>query len=192
MEEMGSPPPLSEQEKKDNKTLMGAMPFGVIAAFVVIAVTGGLTLSGTINLAGRTDSLPDYGSRMEFTFKYLTLPAVWMVVVILNVIFQRSRTGALNPLNGRDIYFQKQANILQNSFEQFILSAFAQAILVAFINEQWTLRTIPWVNFLFVIGRIEFAIGYPNYRTFGMFCGFIPTTGMLGVAVYKFVEHLFF
>lgn len=90
------------------------------------------------------------------------------------------------------MFFKKQSNILQNTFEQFILSAFAQFILISFLDEVWTLRTIPWINFLLLIGRITFYIGYPMYRAFGMFCGFIPTMGMICVAVYKFFEHLFF
>jgi len=108
------------------------------------------------------------------------------------VIVQRNKTGALNPLGEREIFLRKQANILQNSFEQFILSAFALFILVAFINEEWTLRTIPCVNFLLFFGRVTFFLGYPTYRTFGLFLGFIPTAAMFGVATYKFLEHLFF
>jgi len=177
---------------EDKKRLARVFPILGGAAIILIGATGGICLSGVVNLAGRTTELSNYGERLEFTAKYLTMGVLWLVFMIFYVIFQRGRTGAVNPMAGGDYAFQKQANILQNSFEQFIMSAFAQICLVAFLDEKWTMRTIPWVNFLFIIGRITFLIGYPMKRTFGIFCSVFPTTGMIFVALYKFIEHLFF
>ncbi|OXA37622.1 uncharacterized protein LOC110862349 [Folsomia candida] len=174
------------------ETIKGTWTY--IAAIVFIAISGGLCLGDVIDLSGRSVKLPlaTFSARAEFTFRYLTLGVLSVLCTIFLVIFQRVTTGTVNPLAGQEDKVQKQANILQNSFEQFIISAFAQLCMVSFIGEKYTLRVIPWVNFCFIIGRFFFVIGYPSKRAFGVFLSLIPNVGMVGVCVYKFVEHLFF
>lgn len=136
-------------------------------------------------------TLTNYGERLEFTAKFLTLGAFWMLFNVYLVIFQRVTTNTLDPMGGQEDNLKKQANILQNSLEQFVISTTAQICLVAFLNEKYTLRTIPWVNWTFFLGRIFFWLGYPNKRAFGIFCSLIPNVGMVGFCLYKFMEHLF-
>jgi hypothetical protein len=130
---------------------------------------------------------------LEFTLKYQILGVVWLICAIFLVILRRVSTGAFNPLAGtnREMFLQGQANVLQNSFEQFIISVFAQLCLVAYMDGEYTIRIIPWVNFSFLIGRIAFWLGYPAYRGFGMLLGLGPTLAMTAVTVYKMMEHLF-
>jgi hypothetical protein len=51
--EEGKPPPLTAEEQQDKrKALVTVCPVLIISALIYMGVTGGLCLSGTVNLGG--------------------------------------------------------------------------------------------------------------------------------------------
>lgn len=45
------------------------------------------------------------------------------------------------------------------------------------------------MNVTWLIGRITFVIGYPNYRPFGVALSFWPSMVASGYAMFKFVQE---
>jgi len=121
-----------------------------------------------------------YSNKLEFTVKHLSLGVLWSLISILMVILRRLSIGAINPLanQNREMYLKRPAMVLQNSLEQFIISSFGQISLISYIPNWAVVKVVPWINFLFFVGRISFTIGCPKYRTFGMLMTLAPNIGM--------------
>lgn len=89
---------------------------------------------------------------------------------------------------GREDKIAAQKNILQNTLEQVVLSLVTQISLIAFLTAEQVLKVIPFMNLLWIFGRIFFILGYPNYRSFGFSITFFPTAAAALFTVYKFAE----
>jgi len=139
------------------------------------------------------DALKTFADKLEFTMKYQVLGMLWLVIWVLVVVGERIYTGALNPLakESREEYVQYYKNIMTNSVEQFLLSAFAQIIMIASLDGECTHKSIPWINFSFLLGRITYAAGYPRYRLFGLQLSLYPIIGMTAIGIYKLGAHFF-
>lgn len=138
------------------------------------------------------EMLKGFSARIEYSLRFQTLYVTWLMFNVFATIHGRMRNMALNPLvESTEAPMLGLKNILTNSFEQFIISAFSQLILVSFAMPETVLRVIPLVNILQLIGRITFFIGYPKLRSFGMVCTLIPNAVMVGYNLYRLVGFMF-
>lgn len=132
-----------------------------------------------------------YAGRVEFTLRYQTLLVFWLAVNVLITIYGRLISMAINPLNEQsEQHVQAHKNILTNSYEQIVLSVFAQLIFISFASADCILKTIPLVNIIQFIGRITFFAGYPLKRSFGFLCTSAPTLILVVYNMYKFISFL--
>ena len=81
--------------KRQKKNVMIMMA----AAFAVMAIAFGLTLSGTVNLAGKAaqSSGSTEFDKVTFTAKYFSIHALWFAIAIGNVARHRVN---IQPLAG--------------------------------------------------------------------------------------------
>lgn len=138
-----------------------------------------------------TEMVKGYAGRIEYTFRYQTLLAIWLMFNILATIQVRLSNMAINPLDEKSeqrVHMVK--NILTNSFEQIVLSVLAQLIFVSFAAPECILKVIPLVNVIQFVGRIAFFAGYPFKRSFGFTCTMLPTMALVVYDAYKFVSFL--
>lgn len=132
-----------------------------------------------------------YAGRVEFALRYQTLLVFWLMFNVLATIYCRISRLAINPLDEKsEQQVQMYKNILTNSYEQIVLSVFAQLIYISFASPQCILKTIPLVNIIQFIGRITFFAGYPMKRSFGFICTSFPTTILVLYDLYKFFSFL--
>ena len=72
------------------------------------------------------------------------------------------------------------------------VSVRTQLALVAYLTPLMTIRLIPMLNYLWFIGRIMFALTYPDYRGAGFSLTVCPTTIALCYVLFKlFATELF-
>lgn len=172
-----------------------------LAAFfvssLIIAGVIYFSLNDTLKLYPKSITKPDalkgFNARFEYAVRYQTLLTLWLVFMVNWVIYTRITRGALNPLvETTEKYAQMQKNILTNSIEQLVMSAFLQYAFVSFADPGLVMRLIPAVNVVQFIGRIAFFFGYPLYRTLGISLTLSPNLLMVGYNVYKFGSYLSF
>jgi len=137
--------------------------------------------------------ISSYWHKLEFVLCYQSLAISWILFNMFYIIAKRIKSGTGDPLEGNsDPGVQEAKNIMQNSIEQFLMSAFAQIICISFMDKSLLIKVIPMVNILFLIGRITFWLGYPKYRTFGFMCSAVPNTLIINYNLIKFIQSLFF
>jgi len=164
--------------------------YGTTAAIVFIGVLGYLLQSQRISLHGNfsPEKASGFGSKVEVTFRFLILPTLWILANILYVMWSRVRhPEALDPLNDYEHLVEVPRNILKNSIEQVVLSVIAQLAVISYLSGPEVAKIIPATNLLFLIGRIIYAATYPRLRSFGFCLSFLPSSGLVGYALYKFV-----
>ena len=66
-----------------------------------------------------------------------------------------------------------------------LLSLITQVSLIAFLTADETLKLIPLLNLLWVVGRVTFYLGYPKYRSFGFATTYMPSCLAAIYAAYK-------
>ena len=136
--------------------------------------------------------IASYWHKLEFVLCYQTLGIAWILFNMFYVISKRINSPTIIPTEEDTSELLVAKNIMQNSIEQFLMSAFAQIISISFIDKVILLKVIPLINILFVIGRVAFWLGYPKYRTFGFMCSAIPNTLLINYNLIKFIQNLFF
>jgi len=164
--------------------------YGTTAAIVFIGVLGYLLHSQRISLHGNfsPEKASGFGSKVEVTFRFLILPTLWILANIIYVMWSRvQHPEALDPLNDFEHLVEVPRNILRNSIEQLVLSVVAQLAVISYLSGPEVAKIIPATNLLFFIGRIIYAATYPTFRSFGFCLSFIPSTGLVGYALYKFI-----
>lgn len=130
--------------------------------------------------------LSDYSSRLRYVIIHLTPGISWVIFSSYLVITKRMTTPAINPLLDFEDVVTAEKNNLTNSIEQFLMSAVSQLILVIHLKSSVVLKAIPALNLLFIIGRIAFWLGYPNYRTFGICVSSLPVVAIAAINLYEF------
>ena len=165
---------------------------GIAAGIVVIGVLSWLLSTNRLSLSGnvKADQVSGLGSKLEFTFKMLALPLIWVLgsnatVCLLRLI----RVQAIDPLNYREELIEVPVNVLSNSIEQLILTAFGQLAVVIHLNGPEIVRIIPLVNFLFIIGRTAYALGYPKWRSFGFTLTALPSALLIVYAAWNVLRN---
>lgn len=167
---------------------------GVVSALVLVIASFLLVNFDAIILSGSTkpSTLIDFQSKLQFTVKYLQLPGFCFFLTIMNTSIRRGTGQANNPLAGDEHLIQTSKNVLQNTLEQFIFTASVQLALIAYLDGIAVAKVIPLLNYLFVIGRIGFVAGYPNYRSFGFTVSFLPNGIAILFAGYKLLAEQMF
>ena len=93
------------------------------------------------------EDLPNHNSRIKFVCQLSIYPIYWLIfcfmgVVLFNVLWNHHRT-----------LVRKMNNIFLISILHFLQSFIAQCVLVLFLDARLTLRYIPALVFLFILGR---------------------------------------
>jgi hypothetical protein len=172
----------SKLVKRKEKTL-------IICAFVVLLIFAYALIAhfDFSKYQSASDvNLTHIGPRIKYVLQHSTLGVTWLLFCMFYVISRRVGTLAANPLAGHEIT-EAAKNIFNNSVEQFIMSIMSQLILVTHIEPNCILNVIPVINILFIIGRIMYWFGYPNYRGGGFALTVIPTIAVICFNTYKFV-----
>lgn len=169
---------------------------GSLVCVVFIAILSFIMIDDNyLNIGSNGLAFPisSYWHKLEFVLCYQSIGISWILFNMFYVISKRVNTRAIDPTaDDNDSGVLMARNIMQNSIEQFLMSAFAQIISISFIDSSLITKTIPLINILFLIGRITFWLGYPRYRTFGFMCSAIPNTLLINYNLIKFIQSLFF
>lgn len=173
-----------QQQQQANKMKYTHM----CGAFVVFIIAFPMSMTGYLPLAKTTETeLPSTGDKYAFACKWFSLQVAWMLIANINVGKQRIKVAL--PASGHDHLIEKEKNILQNSLEQSFMSIVAQLTLIASLSSAATIKLVPLINVLWLIGRIAFVYGYPDKRLFGFFLSFYPTLGMVTAATYYVITN---
>ena len=167
---------------------------GIAAGTVFIGFLWWLLSSERLSLSGNftAEKIGTFGTKLEFTLKFLVLPLVWLFGCQSTICFLRViRSQAIDPLNGYEDLIEVPRNILSNSVEQFIFSAVGQLTVMHYLSGVDVVRVIPLVNILFVLGRIAYTVGYSKWRSFGFSLTALPNALLIGYALVKFVTTHF-
>lgn len=119
------------------------------------------------------------GQRLVYTIRCELFSLFTVLVCVLEIIKKRYSTTAMDPVRGRgsDHLVEVKVRLLQNTCEQLFLHFVAMLILCTFLDNR-SMKAIPILVSLFVIGRIVYKIGYeisPMKRQFGFGVTFLPT-----------------
>ena len=184
----------SKIDPTTNMTTFQIVSVGFFAFFALSALLTWLVVSNKINLAGRLNpnDIKSFGARFEFLLRYQCLPLTFLIFMVSVVIHKRFHSPAINPMVGFEHVVQPHKNILQNSFEQYLLSFIAQLGLLCHLSSYNVLRYIPLLNVFFVLGRVLFFVGYPKYRTVGFLFAYVPTMIANGLNLFMLGRFLDF
>lgn len=179
--------PLSATEEEKIMKVGGVL---VASAMTFMIGLGLLVHFDHVNLAPKemkVEALKGFAGRAEYALRYQTLLVFWLFVNVILTIYGRVTTKALNPLDERtEQNVEMFKRILTNSFEQIVLSVFAQMTFVSFAEPETILKFIPFINIVQFVGRVSFMAGYPLYRAFGFNCSFVPTIVLIFYNLYSF------
>ena len=92
---------------------------------------------------------------------------------------------------GHSLVEQRQ-RILQNTLEQLLIKLIVSLSVctVLRLNE---LMVLPVITVLFLLGRLTFAFGYPNYRSFGIAMNIISAVFVTFIVAHRlFIEGILF
>ena len=107
---------------------------------------------------------------------------------IIAVSINRFSSKAINPLAGAEsASMGVHLRYLSNTLEQFVLFFTASLVLSTFLDSH-SMKLIPILTILFVLGRIAFWVGYlqnPLNRGFGMVVTLYPTVAILFYDAYR-------
>ena len=126
--------------------------------------------------------------RLIFTLRCQIFPALMLFAGIAAVGNGRFTSAAINPLaNAESALMRVHLRYLSNTLEQFVLFLIASLVISTFLDT-YTMKLIPILTILFVLGRIAFWFGYlqnPLKRGFGMAVTLYPTFTMLLYDAYR-------
>ncbi|HEY9632236.1 MAG TPA: MAPEG family protein [Coleofasciculaceae cyanobacterium] len=168
---------LSQQQKIVFKGVIAALVFSI--SFVLIAyflVALPLPILDTVE------------QRLIFTLRCQIFPVLMLFTGIAAVANDRFLSPAINPLAGAESEgIRVHLRYLGNTLEQFVLFFIANLILSTFLDAN-TIKLIPILAMVFVLGRLAFWFGYlknPLYRAFGMGVTLYPTAAVLLYDAYR-------
>lgn len=168
---------LPQQQKTVFKGIIAALLFSI--TFVLIAY---FFLSPPLPVLNTVEQ------RFIFTLRCQIFPVLMLFAGIAAVGNDRFLSSAINPLAGAESEGTRvHLRYLSNTLEQFVLFLISNLILSTFLDTN-SIKLIPILATLFVIGRIAFWIGYlknPLYRAFGMGVTLYPTAVMLFYDAYR-------
>ena len=126
--------------------------------------------------------------RLILTLHCQIFPILMLLAGIIAVSFNRFTSNAMNPLTGAESALMRiHLRYLSNTLEQFILFFLASLVFCTFLDSH-SIKLIPILTTLFVLGRITFWLGYlqhPLNRGFGMVITLYPTVVILVYDAYR-------
>jgi hypothetical protein len=134
-----------------------------------------------------------FEKRFIFTLQLSFIDCLPLLISIFAVIRRRISSIAINPMDsrGHSLVEQRQ-RILQNTLEQLIMKLILSLALCTVLKSN-ELIILPVFTILFIFGRLTFALGYPNYRSFDMAMNLISGICVIGLIGYRlFVEGILF
>lgn len=161
---------------------------------VVLVVVASLIHLEYIKLSNLVngDSLSDLGSRLKFILRLIPLSLSWIIFCLIRVSLKRLNSPAINPLANHEDIVLRDSRILQNSFEQFIVSIFAQlAIAPQKVSGPEFSKVICFLNITFIVGRILFFFGYPHRRSFGFITTALPSYAGAIYSLAKLIQLIY-
>jgi uncharacterized MAPEG superfamily protein len=168
---------LFQQQKTVFKGIIAALVFSttfVLIAYFLISLP--LPILDTVE------------QRLIFTLRCQIFPALMLFAGIAAVGNDRFLSSAINPLISAESEGTRvHLRYLSNTLEQFVLFFIASLVLSTFLDVH-SIKLIPILATVFVLGRIAFWIGYlknPLYRAFGFGVTLYPTAAMLFYDAYR-------
>ena len=126
--------------------------------------------------------------RLIFTLRCQIFPALMLFAGIFTVSINRFSSAAINPLaNAESALMRVHLRYLRNTLEQFVLFFIASLVLSTFLDSH-SIKLIPILAGVFVLGRIGFWLGYlhdPMDRGLGMAVTLYPTVAILFYDAYR-------
>ncbi len=126
--------------------------------------------------------------RLIFTLRCQIFPALMLLAGIAAIGRGRFSSEAIDPLAGAESTSMRvHLRYLNNTMEQFVLFLIASLVLCTFLDSH-SIKLIPILAILFVLGRIAFWLGYlqhPLNRGFGMAITLYPTVVILFYDAYR-------
>ena len=112
-------------------------------------------------------------ARLAFTLQWSFVDLLPLLVGIFAVFNRRRQTWAINPVDPRgDEFIRSLKGILENTLEQFLVK-FVLSLILCTVLRSRELILLPTFTFLYLLGRLTFALGYPLHRSFGMTMNFV-------------------
>jgi len=116
--------------------------------------------------------------RLIFTLRCQLISVAVVPFLITDISLKRYRTTALDPIRGRGEHLvETKVRLLQNTMEQIFFHFVAQMVLCIYLTSA-SMKAVPILVSMFLIGRIGYKIGYeisPMKRSFGYSTTFFPT-----------------
>ena len=167
--------------------------FGLSLSLMVVSTRQ--VLKGKLSLVPRDltrfNNLNLYTDKLQFTLLYLSVPLLLLSFQIVYTIWKRVSLDKLNPKweDEQDDRWYLTSMLLRNTTEQFVISALAQFVLIAYLSPRQTAQFIPLISMFFVIGRITFNLGYVRSRAFGIFLNVLPAFLICIFTAFKFALY---
>ena len=183
---------LEEEVRVHQKTLGPLRIISIIMTTVIMsaALFDRFPWAVTIDGDGKSFS---FDNRLLFTLQLSFVDLIPLLGSIFAVINKRISSIAINPMDprGHSLVEQRQ-RILQNTLEQLLIKLIVSLSVctVLRLNE---LMVLPVITVLFLLGRLTFAFGYPNYRSFGIAMNIISAVFVTFIVAHRlFIEGILF
>ena len=126
-----------------------------------------------------------FKDRVTFTLQLAFVDLIPLIICMFAVFNRRRQTWAINPMDPRgEPFIKRLKGILENTFEQFVIKFVLSMILCTVLRSD-ELLLLPAFTFLFLLGRLTFALGYPLHRSFGMAMNFLSLILVAGLIAYR-------
>ena len=173
--------------KKIDKLIIPYMVLCSTFSYVFLA----LVLNDTIDLSQyiryKTEDLPDPRSQLGFLLKFWAVASLWLILWKLICILFKEYGPSIFSSNVLEYLIRKWENILLISTEQFFQTFAVQLVLVSFLSAELTLKYIPALHFLFILGRAQCWLDPFQQWTMGFVISVAPSMFVLFYISYKFV-----
>lgn len=186
----------------ETKAKIGLRKYQRIALPLMVAsitITTGLLTMALFDKLPWTITIENYTKlfslekRLIFTIQLLFIDCFTLLFAIFAVINRRVTTIAINPLDPKgQVLVEQRQRILQNTLEQLVIKVILSLTLCTVLQSN-ELMVLPIFTFLFILGRLTFALGYPKYRSFGFLMNLSSSIFIIAVISYRlFIDGTFF
>ena len=189
---IGKDAKLQKEVRAHQETLGPLRTISMIVTTVIMSAALFDRLPWSVNIDGDDKSF-SFENRLLFTLQLSFVDLIPLLISLFSVIQKRVSSIAINPMDprGHSLVEQRQ-RILQNTLEQLLIKLIV-SLSACTVLRSYELMILPVFTILFLVGRITFAFGYPNYRSFGMAMNIISVGFVtLTVAYRLFFEGILF
>lgn len=170
--------------RKYQRTVLPLMIASIIITTALLTMALFNKLPWTITIENYT-KIFSFEKRLIFTIQLLFIDGFPLLFAIFAVINRRITTIAINPLDPKgQVLVEQRQRILQNTLEQLIVKVILSLTLCTILQSN-ELMLLPVFTFLFILGRLTFALGYPKYRSFGFLMNLSSTIFIMGLISYR-------